>query len=405
MFFLNYFSAKKRDFAVAILIPLLLAVVLCSFSACKENNPDTESNPNTNTTEYNENNPSLVDAKISKDAKFGAANIDVSIDEFNELGFSLGDSCDISFSNGYKLTDVPYFNGYYVKNASPVIVAYPSNEYVLITLNNNGIWDDANLDENCTVTVVLNAKGKYAATQEALGQNYSLDRSKYESDEEFANFRAIGGGRLKENFIYRGASPLDNSRKRASYTDKLLSESAIAYIVDLADSESDVEKYLSEQDFASAYTKNLYDNGEIVLLSMSSSYASIAYKQSVVKGFESMLDASGPYYVHCMEGKDRTGFVCALIEALAGASYDEMRVDYMTTYKNYYKITESDSPEKYDAIVKLYFDSFMECIGGATDENSLKTADYATGAKNYLKSGGMSDENIEKFLNLITECS
>ncbi len=360
-----------------------MIVVLFSFSACA-----------------NDKKPSLSDAKISKDAKFGAAVVDVSIEKFNELGFSLGDSCDVVFSNGYTLTDVPYFNGYYVKNALPVIVAYPSNEYVLITLNNSGIWETANLTEDCTVT--LNTAKKYLATQEALGQSYSLLRSEYANDEEFVNFRAISGGNLKQNFIFRGASPLDNSRKRAPYADKLLSDHAVAYVVDLADSESDLTKYFAAEDFSSAYTKGLYENGKVVLLSMSSSYASDAYKQSVVKGFESMLTDDGPYYVHCMEGKDRTGFVCALIEALAGATYDEMCADYMATYKNYYKITESETPEKYNAVVKLYFDSFMECIGGTTDDSSLKTADYAAGTKAYLKSGGMTDENTDKFIRLIT---
>ncbi len=382
---LNRFLAKKRFFADFFLAILLSSVVLYSFSACKSNKP------------------SLIDAKISEDTKFGAANIDISIEEFDKLGFSLGDSCDIVFSNGYTLTDVPYFNGYYVKNSAPVIVAYPSNQYVLITRNNSGIWLDANLTEDCTVTVTLNTAKKYLATQEALGQSYSLLRSEYESDEQFANFRAIVGGDLKDNFIFRGASPLDNSRKRAVYTDKLLSDNKIAYVVDLADSESDVAKYFSEEDFASDYTKNLYDNGQIVLLSMGSGYASDAYKKSVVKGFESMLAATGPYYIHCMEGKDRTGFVCALIEALAGASYDEMRTDYMITYANYYKITENGTTEKYNAVVELYFNSFMECIGGVTDGNSLKTADYVAGAKKYLKSGGMTEDNIDNFIRLITD--
>ncbi len=383
----NYVSGKKSFFACAFLMTLLFVVVICPFSACKKEKP------------------SLVNAKISEDAKFGAANIDISVEEFNKLGFALGDSCDVLFSNGYKLTDVPYYNGYYVKNASPVIVAYPANEYVLITLNNNGIWLDANLTDDCTVTITLNTAKKYIATQQALGQSYSLDRFEYASDEEFVNFRALSGGNLKANFIFRGASPLDNSRNRASYADSLLRKNNIAYVVDLADSESDVAKYFAEEDFSSAYTKSLYEKGQIVLLSMGSGYTSTAYRQSVVKGFKSMLAANGPYYIHCMEGKDRTGFVCALIEALAGANYDEMCADYMTTYKNYYKITKDDMPDKYNAVVKLYFDSFMECIGGTAVENATNNADYVTGAKNYLKSGGMSEEDINSFIGLISDPS
>ena len=64
-------------------------------------------------------------------------------------------------------------------------------------------------------------EGKYSPIQEALGQKYSFERSEYVSDEEFSNFRALSGGSLKQNFFYRGASPVDNSHKRAGITDSL----------------------------------------------------------------------------------------------------------------------------------------------------------------------------------------
>ncbi len=349
--------------------------------------------------------PTLSEAKISKDTKFGAAIIDISIEDFNNLGFALGDSCDISFSNGYKLSDVPYFNGYYVKNGEPVIVAYPSNTNVLVTLNNVGIWNTAALSDDCTVSISLNTSKKHLATQQALGQSYSLLRSDYSSDDEFSNFRALSGGNLKENFIYRGASPVDNSRNRAPYTDALLKKIAVDCVVDLADSESDMAAYLADENFGSEYTKSLYENGNIILLSMGSGYASQSYKESVVKGFEFMLkhkDAAS-FYIHCMEGKDRTGFVCALIEALAGATYDEMCADYMKTYQNYYKISKDKTPEKYNAIVALYFDSFMECLYNSSDIEVLKSANYTLAATQYLLDGGMSEQSVAAFKALISK--
>ncbi len=388
---------------VAYIALLCVMSVTCfvTFACTKDNdNKDNEQNQNQNT---NVPSPCLSGAAVTEDAKFHAANVDCSAEAFNALGFALGDSCNVVFSNGYELRDVPYFNGYYVKNGAPVIVAYPSNKYILITLNNNGIWSDANLSDGCTVTITLNTSAKYLDTQNALGQSYSLVRDEYTSDAEFANFRAVVGGNLKENSIYRGASPVDNSRNRAAYADALLKENGIKYVVDLADSEDEMLSYFQAEGFASDYTKSLYENGAVILLSMSSSYNSDAYKQSVVKGLEGMLDNDGPYYIHCMEGKDRTGFVCALIAALAGASYDEMCSDYMLTYQNYYKITKETTPGKYNAVVALYFDSFMECLYGSSDVNVLKTANYVDSAKKYLKDGGMSDENINKLITLISK--
>ena len=45
----------------------------------------------------------LLDYNISHDEKYGGVYVNISIEDFNNLGFEYGDSVDISFSNGYKL--------------------------------------------------------------------------------------------------------------------------------------------------------------------------------------------------------------------------------------------------------------------------------------------------------------
>ena len=37
-----------------------------------------------------------------------------------------------------------------------------------------------------------------------------------------------------------------------------------------------------------------------------------------------MIEHPAPYYLHCNTGKDRTGLLCAIVEALMGASYKEI---------------------------------------------------------------------------------
>ena len=349
------------------------------------------------------NNVKLDKASISKDEKYDSATVYYSPDKFNSLGFSLGDSCNITFSNGYKVDDVPYYNGFYVKNGYPVIAAYPGNDYLIITNNNVGIWEEAGLKEGDYVSISLKEKGKYLATQEALGQSYSFNRDEYTSDEEFANFRSLAGGKLKENAIYRGASPVDNSRNRAKITDNLLKKNGVLSIIDLADSLDDYNKYIAQDGFDSTYTKSLFDEGKMILLSMSSSYSLQVYKEAVVKGFKHMLNTEGPYYIHCMEGKDRTGFVCALLEALLGATYDEMCNDYMLTYLNYYKISQDKTPDKYKAVVELYFDAFLETLSGKSDITTLKELNYIDYAKKYLNEGGMSDADIDALINKLSK--
>ena len=381
---------SKLKFMLAM---LLLAISTFTITAC---NAAEQTNTSSSAT---------LTSTVSRDSKFDSAVLTLSAEDFKQAGFSLGDSCDIAFSNGYTLTDVPYYNGYYVKKGNPVVVAYPNNDYVLIANNNADFWTPAGLDNNCTVEITLNTPAKYSSTQEALGQSYSVERLDYSSDEEFSNFRALSGGKLKSNFLYRGASPLDNSRARAAITNSLLEKANIQCVIDLADTQSEIDEYIASENFSSFYTKTLYEKGRIALLSMSSDYDSDSYKAGVAKGVRHLLKYSGPAYIHCMEGKDRTGFVCLCIEGLAGANYEEMRDDYMTTYANYYGITQDKTPERYDAVVSLYFDSFLEYLSGISsdDKDQLKAYDYSQPVKDYLLKCGLSDTEINQLLDLITE--
>ncbi|MBR4408933.1 MAG: hypothetical protein IKT11_04340, partial [Bacteroidales bacterium] len=187
----------KKVFSIILVIVMMLSIVACGSSQSVGTAPETE---NTASGQESADKPKLLSVKltlsydddtVSKDEKFGAAFLSMSQEEFESLGFRLGDAVDIEFQNGYSLSDVPYFNGYYVRNGEPVMVAYPGDPYIRITLNNMGIWDTAGLKEGDTVTITLVGEGRYLAIQEALGQIYSFDRSDYPSDEAFCNFRSF----------------------------------------------------------------------------------------------------------------------------------------------------------------------------------------------------------------------
>ena len=383
---------KNKAFKFICLL-LAFTVILLSAVACGKDTVD-KNDGQAKTT---------LTATVSKDPKFDSAVLSLTADDFTNAGFSFGDSFNVEFDNGCTLTDVPYYNGYYVKTGDPVIVAYPKNDYVLIAKNNRDFWTPENLIDGCTVKITLNTAKKYIATFEALGQSYSTERSTYDSDEAFANFRALSGGNMKDNFIYRGASPVDNSRSRAAITDSILKKTGIVCIIDLADSQIDMNEYFEAENFNSEYSKALYEKGNTVLLSMSANYDSEAYKASVAQGMRHLLQYGGPAYIHCMEGKDRTGFVCMLLEALVGADYDEMCADYMKTYENYYGITKTGTPERYDAVVSLYFDSFAEYLLGTSDADALKSADYTQAAKSYLLDCGMSESEIQQLITLLSK--
>lgn len=305
-----------------------------------------------------------VTAPVTEYTPYGAVEMSIPFEDFNASGFDLGDSCEVRFSNGYTLEDVPYYNGYNARSGDPVICAYPGYKKPVIAFcQGTELWKYAGLKEGDSVTVTLKEKGRYRETQDILNIVYSNERSEYESDEAFANFRALSGGDLKEGMFYRGASPVDNSMSRAEIADNLLWAYGIRYILDLADNEEKIASYREKEDFSSDYFVSLYEDNKVSLLGLTASFRTERFMKSLAGGLRDMVTMEGPVYIHCLEGKDRTGFVCALLEALAGASYEEILEDYMATYDNYYGITQDSHPEKYEAIRHL---KFMDIINQLT---------------------------------------
>ena len=91
-----------------------------------------------------------------------------------------------------------------------------------------------------------------------------------------------------------------------------------------------------------------------------------------------------------------------LVEALAGADYQQIADDYMVTYDNYYGITADSEPDKYQTILEKNLDAMIRSIVGDESINITNT-DLSVYAKNYLLKAGMSEEEITAFLNRICE--
>ena len=62
---------------------------------------------------------------IRHDDEFGGAYINISIQKFNDLGFAFGDSVNLTFTTGDKVTkfeDIGYYSGYYVPAGQELVV-------------------------------------------------------------------------------------------------------------------------------------------------------------------------------------------------------------------------------------------------------------------------------------------
>ncbi|MBR3305369.1 MAG: tyrosine-protein phosphatase [Christensenellaceae bacterium] len=340
---------------------------------------------------------------ISHEEEFGGIYIKITIDDFNDMGFRYGDSVDLSFSNGFIMKDIPYYNGYYTAVGEPLLVAYPGYPFIRAGINNgDDLWEIAGVDETCECDIELNEEGKYIDIQNARDIHYEDDREKFPSDEAFANFRSLTGGRLREGVIFRSASPCDDQHNRAGYVDDLIEKAGVRYIVNLADNEDKIKGYIESEDFKCDYFLSLYEEGNVIPLAMNANYGSEAFRKKAAAGLTAMADNEGPYLVHCTEGKDRTGFICLLLEALAGASYEEIVSDYMITYDNYYEISTEKYKDKYDVIIDKVLVPMIRII--VDDESvELESADMTSYAESYLLSGGMEMEDIERLKGIILE--
>ncbi len=351
----------------------------------------------------------LKDKAITHETKFGGIYIMMTIDDFNNEGFKFGDSVDISFTNGYELKDLPYYNGYYTDTGEPLLVGYPGYPYIRAGINNgDDLFNVAEVTENDKATIKLNKAGKYLDIQEALDIHYT-DTQGDMSDVKFGNFRVCNVGNLKDNILYRSASPVDNQHNRASVVDRLINNK-VNTILNLSDNDSELANHFTKDDFNSPYAKSLYDNHKIIALSMNmnfrlssgeedkapklyTEFKDNTFSGKLIQGLRFALNNDGPYLVHCVEGKDRTGFVIMIFEALANATYDEIVNDYMITYDNYYDINLESDSSKYNVIKSKNIDVMLKTVIN-DDSVDIRTANYGYYVEQYLIRKGMEQTEI-----------
>ena len=372
------------------LFPLLLAPLAFTVMSCKQKEQQKE----------DQKDIVLSDYSIHRDDEFGGAFIDISIQDFNDLGFKFGDSLKLSFSNGVNYEDIGYYSGYYVPAGKELVVGYPGYDYIKFCINYGAdVYTENNFNSETKVTISVYESQKYKDVEETLNINYSDDRNDYESDEEFANFRDVRTGNIKAGRLYRGASPIDNRRNRASIVNSLIERHHIAYDIDLADKRETIDK-IYQTGTASLYFKDLDRDGKVVLLGMGAAYTSEEFSQKMKVMFDAIIANDGPYYVHCLEGKDRTGYVCMVLEAMCGATYEELVNDYFITYYNYYKIEKGTA--KYNVIKSMHIDEMIRYVFDFPAQTNLLSVNYYSAADNYLKSLGLTNEDIQTIVNKLT---
>ena len=212
------------------------------------------------------------------------------------------------------------------------------------------------------------------------------------SIEEYANFREVRTTGIGKNKLYRSSSPIDHGLGRNYYADSLAQEAGVATFINLADSENSGTSY-------KGYETTYYSTQNIAFLALNVNFYSKSFQEGLVIGYRYMIEHEGPYLVHCTYGMDRTGFTIAVLEALMGATAEEIQADYAKTFSNYFTVREGKqialSEEQvgfFKAVVLRNLKSVYHAAGIEVPDTS--NADWASATEKFLEKLGMTQEEI-----------
>ncbi len=353
---------------------LVTALLACLVMSCK-------------TTEVASKNPDAVSGSITSIEKYGHCVTDVKADDLFNAGYAYGDVLSVVYDNGYSF-EAPLVSGYDVDKGEKLVRTEYANGYIAFCINYGKMNKEAAVDVGNKFTVSMKEKGAYLVQYEVRHLVRTDSLADYNNDEVvFANFRAVIPGKL-----YRGSHPVKTDWARAPYVSKFIEANGVKTLIDMADTKEELDAFFAANPDGTKYAKTIADAGNAVALSMSLSFSDADFGAKLADGIRFMINHPLPAYVHCNEGKDRTGFYNVFVEALLGWKEADIIADYMKTYENYYGAKAGT--EKYDAIYVSQGKPILDYIKG-------QAASLQEGAVNYAKSIGLTDDEIAAVQNLL----
>ncbi|MBQ7169438.1 MAG: tyrosine-protein phosphatase [Synergistaceae bacterium] len=221
----------------------------------------------------------------------------------------------------------------------------------------------------------------YRSLSARLGRN----RDDYPNltDSEFANFRMVKTSGIAPGKLFRSSSPISTWGSRNAIADSESRKAGISTFINLADSDEGMKQH-------KGYSGSYYSTRKIIGLNLRMKYKSPDFRRRLARGIRFMAANEPPYLVHCSLGKDRAGFVCAVIECLAGSSWPEVERDYMASFRNYFGILPGT--REYDFVVKNEIARFIAENFGIDNPAG---ANLYESAERYIRGLGVSQQDID----------
>ncbi|MGM0438453.1 MAG: tyrosine-protein phosphatase [Bacillota bacterium] len=335
-----------------------------------------------------------VEGNVDEVQKYGNLTMDINPSEFYDAGFELGDMLKVTV--GDKGIEMPFVTDYSDVDTNNLLVRHDKDaDIIVVAINMGDFAKEYDVEAGDKLTFTMKEKEGYLSGYLLHQLDRTNKRSDYTLDSVYANFRSIATTGINPGVVYRGSSPINNELNRAKYADELSEAVGIETVINLSDSKEKAEEYMAEQGKTADYYRSLYEDDKVITLDMGVDVTGEHFGKKLAEGLRFMIENEGPYLLHCTEGKDRAGFTAALLEALMGASVDEIKDDYMKSFENYYKIEEGS--EKYKAIVESNIMISLTTVLANRDKGAdISDVDLQTAAESYLLDIGLDWKEITR---------
>lgn len=387
---------KKTFFRLSSLI-LALIMLLTLFVGCHK--PDGPVNNGGDVDNSTVTEPIQITTTIYEIAKHGNLILYMYGSDLFDKGFEHGDVVEIAI--GDKKWEVPLCTSYSdVDNGEAVLRATEATDGVVLAINMGdfattaGIAKKTAIEEDpgyrwdylmespVEITITMKEEGGYREEwliRQLVRTNERADYS-HLTDEAFANFRVIETTGMGKGVLYRSSSPINPLLGRNTYADKAAEKAGIMTIVNLADPSNTYE----------GAENTYYSTCNVTYVNLGMDFLSESTLSGIADGMRFIINNDGPYLIHCNEGKDRAGFVSALLECLMGATLDEVIDDYMLTYYNYYGVEKGT--EKYDAVLK---NNLIKSLNATFKVDDIYKANLAGEAEAFLiEDAGLTADEV-----------
>ena len=344
-------------------------------------------------------------ATVTEIQKYGNLVLSMKGSELLSQGYAYGDIVTVTL-NGQEL-EMPVGSNYSdVDQGSMicrVVIKPDTNEDTIILAINMGdlatttaiaekekieadpgyVWHYS-VEEPVTVSFAMKEQGGYYDQWVMHQLVRSENREDYPNRTAgaYPNFRAVTTTGIGAGKLYRSSSPVNPEINRNHQADAAAEKAGVKTFVNLADAEETMKGY---EGFADSY----YSKQNYICLNLGVDFSSEEFRHGLAEGLRFIAKGEAPFLVHCNEGKDRAGFVSAVIEALMGASADEITADYMVTFFNYYGV--QPGTEQYDIIASS---NIQKSLAAAFGMESLSSGNLQESCVSYLESIGLTADEI-----------